>query len=248
MSNFLFYFPDLSAREITLHEEESKHLIKVLRKTQGDLVQLVDGKGNLATASISKDHPKHCELLITSIQHKENPRPYQFSLAIAPTKNSDRIEWMLEKCVEIGLDELFLLETQNSERSKFNMDRLEKIAISAMKQSKQFYLPRIHAIQKFDSFLKQQAHWNCARFIAWVEAEKTSSLIKRLQANTKECTDILVLIGPEGDFAKQEVDQALKMGFDSVSLGQSILRTETAAIQSASWISGFFETKIIPKN
>ncbi|MCA0428833.1 MAG: 16S rRNA (uracil(1498)-N(3))-methyltransferase [Bacteroidetes bacterium] len=242
MSEFLFFHPNLEYKLFTLPEEESKHLIKVLRKTKGEQIRIMDGQGNLASAIIRNDHPKKCELELISIEAQVSARNYRLRLAIAPTKNNDRMEWMLEKCIEIGLDELYFIETKNSERSRLNLERLEKIAIAALKQSKQFQLPILGEIQKLDSFFKLQQTWNCERFIAWVETEKNEGLLKHLQSNLNSPADILVLIGPEGDFTPDEVKLAIQNHFKPVSLGRTILRTETAAVQSASWVSAFYNS------
>lgn len=240
MSESLFFHPNLENKLITLPEEESKHLIKVLRKVKGEQIRLIDGKGNLALAVILSDHPKKCELELLSKEPQISQRNYRFRLAIAPTKNNERIEWMLEKCIEIGLDELYFIETKNSERSRLNLERLEKIAISSLKQSKQYQLPYLRPIQKLDSFFQSQITWKCKRFIAWVETEKNEGLLRHLKSNLNSPADILVLIGPEGDFTADEVKLAIENDFKPVSLGNTILRTETAAVQSASWVSAFF--------
>jgi 16S rRNA (uracil1498-N3)-methyltransferase len=133
-----FYLPNLDQDDFEFSEEESKHCIRVLRKKKGDQIQLIDGKGTEALAEIVSDNPKKCSgQIVQRILHKPN-RNYHLHLAIAPTKNFDRMEWMLEKCIEIGVDEISFIITANSERDKINLERCEKIAIAAIKQSKQF--------------------------------------------------------------------------------------------------------------
>lgn len=224
----LFYYPLLAGQdEFIFNEEESKHCIKVLRKKNGDILQLIDGLGTEATAVITSDHPKKCSGLIQQrIQHKPN-RNYRIHLAIAPTKNIDRIEWMLEKAIEIGLDEISFLHCQNSERDKVNLERFHKIAISAMKQSKQFYLPIINPMVGFEEFVKNQALVQ-TKFIAWCPTESTESLMsqipKPMPANS------IFLVGPEGDFTAKEIEIAEANGYKTCSLGNNILRSETAGL------------------
>ncbi len=228
MSKSLFFHADLSSDTIVLLEEESKHLIRVLRKQKGDIIQLMDGKGNLALARIEEDHPKKCLLLITEISQKEKNRNYHFELVIAPTKNMERIEWMLEKCCEIGLDAIHFINCENSERSKLNLERLEKICISAIKQSKQFYLPEINPLIDFKSFIEKSKITDSTKLIAWCETNQTETIQSKL---TKiENQNLIFMVGPEGDFSNNEIKIAKDNGFKEVSLGNNILRTETAGL------------------
>lgn len=236
MSQSLFFHSDLSQSSIVLPEEESKHLIRVMRKQKGDLIQLMDGKGKMAIARIEEDHPKKTQLLLVEIQQKERSRNYRFELAIAPTKNMDRIEWMLEKCCEIGLDAIHFVHCENSERSKINQERLEKICISAIKQSKQFYLPEIHTLTDFNLFVTDKIPADFNKYIAWCESEQTQFLFDDLVKH--QAKKILILIGPEGDFSKEEVHVAQANGFKDVSLGNNILRTETAGLFACSLVAG----------
>lgn len=225
----LFYLPNLALDEFEFSEEESKHCIRVLRKKKGDEITLIDGNGTEAVARILSDNPKKCSGQIIKRTHHKPNRNYQLHLAIAPTKNFDRIEWMLEKCIEIGIDEISFIETSNSERNKINLERCEKIAISAIKQSKQFYLPNIHPIQSFQSFLVQtEAIPN--KWIAWCESDKTDYLLK--QITLIENSQNLVCIGPEGDFTTAEIELAKAHHFLPCSLGPNILRSETAAVMA----------------
>ncbi|MFY8022346.1 MAG: 16S rRNA (uracil(1498)-N(3))-methyltransferase [Bacteroidia bacterium] len=237
MSQSLFFHSDLSNSSIVLPEEESKHLVRVLRKQKGDLIQLIDGKGHMAIARIEEDHPKKTQLLLIEIQEKVRSRNYHIELAIAPTKNMDRIEWMLEKCCEIGLDAIHFIHCDNSERSKINQERLEKICISAIKQSKQFHLPEIHALIDFKSFISKYKSGDMSKYIAWCESEQSSFLAQDLAKNSPE--RILFLIGPEGDFSPAEIQLAKTNGFKDVSLGKNILRTETAGLFVCSLAAGF---------
>jgi 16S rRNA (uracil1498-N3)-methyltransferase len=224
----LFYYPLLAEQdEFVFNEEESKHCIKVLRKKNGDTLQLIDGLGMEARAVITSDHPKKCSGLIQQrILHKPN-RNYHIHLAIAPTKNIDRIEWMLEKAIEIGLDEISFLHCQNSERDKVNLDRCQKIAISAMKQSKQFYLPQINPIISFENLVKNNASVQ-TKLIAWCPTENTQSLMKQIP--TPVPANSIFLVGPEGDFTTKEIEIAETHGYKACSLGNTILRSETAGL------------------
>lgn len=217
-----FFVPNLTieTKNIQLSEDESKHAIRVLRLKNGDFVHLLDGKGSSYLAQISEDHPKRCLLRIEDV-FTEPKAASEIHIAIAPTKNMDRIEWFLEKAIELGLTELSLILCKNSERKSINIERLEKIAVSAMKQSQRLYLPQIHEIQRFDDFIlkhKQGALAHC------YEGEKKSldTCIQRL--------NYPILIGPEGDFSIEEVEIAKKSGYDFITLGKNRLRTETAGL------------------
>lgn len=224
----VFYQPDLSVDQLYLTEEESKHCVRVLRMKKGDEAHLADGKGMQAIATIADDHPKKCLLHIQSkTQHLQN-RNYYLHIMVAPTKNMERIEWFIEKATEVGIDEVSFIETENSERAKVNMERCEKIAISAMKQSKQWFLPKLNLLQKFTAVV--QNHQSDNAYIAWCETPDTALLSHKIMTATSAFQRITVLIGPEGDFTETEVNLAIQAGFQLVSLGNSILRTETAAL------------------
>lgn len=227
----IFFQPDIYSNkqqeEIQLSEEESKHCIRVLRMKNGDTVHLADGKGTEAIARIVDDNPKKCKLMVVNrIQHASS-FDYTLNLIVAPTKNFDRMEWLIEKATEAGVSSIAFMETENSERSKVNMDRCEKIAISAMKQSKQWHLPVIRELKSFAECV-QQSSAQSQKWIAWCEHPQTESLSKALKASKD--THFTIMIGPEGDFTAAEISLALNHGFGAVSLGNTILRTETAAL------------------
>jgi len=209
-----------------LSEDESRHCIKVLRKNTGDNVQVIDGNGNLYIGTleiINKNKP--AKVWIISKTHFEASQFQSgFHLAIAPTKNADRMEWLMEKTVELGIASLTLLQCEHSERSNLRMDRLEKIAISALKQSKQYWLPQINNSIAFKKYIEQFPA-NASGYIAHcadgIKEEFNSKTIK---------PDCYVLIGPEGDFSETEIKLALNKGIKAISLGVSRLRTETAAL------------------
>lgn len=218
----LFFQPEIATKSF-LNEEDSRHCIKVLRKNAKDKIHVVDGKGGLYECEITKPHEKKCEFSIIAEQKNFQKSNIYLHIAIAPTKNADRIEWFIEKCVEIGIDEISLIQTKHSERKNQKVERLEKIAISGMKQSLKAYLPKINELIDFDSFLKNN-HQN-QKFIAHL-TEDAKPLTQSLEPNSSYC----LLIGPEGDFSKEEVNKAQKADFQVVTLGNSRLRTETAGV------------------
>jgi 16S rRNA (uracil1498-N3)-methyltransferase len=221
----IFYLPDLSTDTVALDEDESKHAARVLRLHKGDKVELVDGKGTRAVAEISDDHPKHCFLHILEKKQENTGRNFSLHIAIAPPKNSDRLEWFIEKSTEIGIDRVTLLDCEHSERAKVNKDRLEKLAVSAMKQSQQSWLPKIKDISAFEDFLSAIPA-GAQKFIAHCgPGEK-----KPLKEIARAGGEIIILIGPEGDFSPAEIQTAIGSGFIPVSLGPTRLRTETAGL------------------
>jgi 16S rRNA (uracil1498-N3)-methyltransferase len=225
----IFYTPDLSpgAASYTLSEEESKHCIRVLRLQAGDTVTLVDGRGGLYTARITDPHPKKTVLSITEIQQEYGKRNHYLHIAVAPTKSIERIEWFLEKATEIGIDEVSFIQCQRSERKDAKVERLDKIITSAVKQSLKAYHPVLNPLLPFNKFITQD--FNGQKFIAHClpGADKVS-LASQLQLGGK----CLVLIGPEGDFSEKEIADALHHGFKPITLGNSRLRTETAALEA----------------
>lgn len=221
----IFYLPDLTTETVALDEEESKHAVRVLRLKKGDRVELVDGNGTRATAEVSDDHPKHCFLHIVEKKKETTGRNFSLHLAIAPTKNTDRLEWFIEKATEIGIDRITLLDCEHSERTKINKERLERLAVSAMKQSQQSWLPKIKDISAFEDFLQALPPAQ-QKFIAHCEPGEKLHLKKSLQPGG----DVLIFIGPEGDFSKTEIEMAVKAGCIPVTLGETRLRTETAAL------------------
>jgi len=220
----LFYVPNISGAEVILDETESKHAVRVLRLSKGEVVQLIDGKGNLYEAEISDANPKKCRLTIVKTTIEFGKKDFHLHIAIAPTKNIDRFEWFLEKATEIGIDEITPLLTSHSERKSINPERLEKILVSAMKQSLKAYLPKLNNLTTFNDLVVNNNTKN--KFIAYCDdVQKT-----HLKEFTKKGNDTLILIGPEGDFNPKEVQLAIANGFEVVSLGMARLRTETAGI------------------
>jgi len=198
---------------------------------KGDEVQLVDGKGKSAIAQITDDHPKRCLLNIIHSTSHAPLRSYYLHIAVAPTKNSERIEWFIEKAVEAGIDEITFIECENGERAKVNMERCEKIAISAMKQSKQFRLPKINALVKLDHFLSDiSPNKDEQKWIAWCEEDVKNTFHRSVKIVASSPHHFTVVIGPEGDFTKEEIRLATTQGYQPVSFGENRLRTETAAL------------------
>ncbi len=220
----LFYQPDLLNGTQYLNEEESRHCIKVLRKKTGEHISLTDGQGSFYEAVILDANPKKCLFRVESVT-KETPRHFTIHLAVSPTKNADRMEWMLEKCVELGLDEFTPLHCHNTERKVLKTDRLEKIAISAMKQSRRARIPAIHPLTDLANFISQSVRPD-EKFIAYVDPANPIHLLHA----AKPKGTYLMLIGPEGDFTPHELELALEQGYKKVSLGHSRLRTETAGL------------------
>ena len=220
----LFYIPDISGKEVILNEIESKHAIRVLRLPQGAVIKLVDGKGGFYEAKIIDDNPKKCKLEIVDSQLEYEKKDFKVHIAIAPTKNIDRFEWFLEKCTEFGIDEITPILSEHSERKVIKPERLQKILVSAMKQSVKAYLPTLNPITTFKALIGQNSSYK--KFIAHCnDGEKN-----HLQNDIEEGDNVLILIGPEGDFSPEEVEWAKEYGFKETSLGTARLRTETAGV------------------
>jgi 16S rRNA (uracil1498-N3)-methyltransferase len=223
----LFYSPDLE-NSLTLPFEESQHCIKVLRKTEGEIIRVTDGKGSFYECRIIDAHPKACRLEIIG-KEEEAGRPYKLHIAIAPAKSGVRMDWFIEKAVEIGIDEISFIDCDHSERGRINLERFNKIAVSAMKQSLKASLPLFHDLQPFTKFIKSNKEISTC-LIGYCGDIKKKSL-----NSFKNETDIIFCIGPEGDFSANEIDLAIASGFQAVEIGSSRLRTETAAITVCSY-------------
>ncbi len=224
----LFFTQEIQNNIAKFEEEEARHLI-VLRKKIGDTIHFTDGKGVFYDGKIIEINKKNILLTIDN-QRIEVEKNQKLHIAIAPTKNIDRIEWFLEKSTEMGISELTFLLCQNSERDKIRLDRLEKIVESAMKQSLQATLPKINDLIKFDAFIKQNFSFDEKNkgYIAYCNDEQLPFYPIGKGVNQ------LVLIGPEGDFSQKEVESAKKANFQGISLGTNRLRTETAGLLVAS--------------
>lgn len=226
----VFYTPDIQTKA-ELPEEEAQHCTRVLRLTAGDEITLTDGKGNFYRAAISAATNKRCLVTIKETIFQQPLWQGHLHIALAPTKNMDRNEWFAEKATEIGLDELTFLNCRFSERKVIKTERIEKILVSAIKQSLKARLPKLNEMIDFNAFISRD--FEGQKFIAHCyEGEKP--LLKKAFEKGK---DALVLIGPEGDFSEEEVKKAIEKGFTPISLGQSRLRTETAALVACHTLS-----------
>lgn len=224
-----FYVPD-AACVTELPDEEAVHAVRVLRMTAGDEMMLMDGEGTFYRAQVTLTSQKHCLYEIVESLPQERQWQGRVHLAIAPTKLMDRIEWMTEKAVEVGIDELSFLDCQFSERRSLKLPRIEKIVVSAVKQSRKAYMPQLNDLENFKTFVKR--HSTGRRYIAHCYDEVARvNLFDELRKGSAD-GDALVLIGPEGDFSIDEVRMAVEAGFVSVDLGKSRLRTETAGLSA----------------
>lgn len=220
----VFYLPEAQIGNISFPEEESKHIVKVLRMREGDTFCVTNGKGSLFDAELIDAHPKRAIANLSNQREGYDNRDFKLSIAVAPTKLNERTEWFLEKATEIGIDEVKLFASYHSERRIANVERFKKIVIAAMKQSVKSKMPMIEEMQPFDKIVKQD--FDGQKFIAWIDDDVTEQLCDLYQKGN----NAIVLIGPEGDFSKEEVELAKEYGFVPISLGNARLRTETAAV------------------
>ncbi|MEO5569570.1 MAG: 16S rRNA (uracil(1498)-N(3))-methyltransferase [Bacteroidia bacterium] len=227
----LYFCAGINSEFFFLNEEESRHCISVLRHKKGDIIHIVDGAGGFYKAEIINDDKKNCEVKVIEKQTEYGRRNYQLHIAIAPTKNIERFEWFLEKATEIGIDEITPVICEHSERKEVKPERLNKVLVAAMKQSLKAYLPKLNPAIKFQDFISQKN--SLQKFLCSCDVEKNNSL---KQFYTKD-SDVLFLVGPEGDFSKQEITFAEANGYKTISLGESRLRTETTGAHVCSLIS-----------
>ncbi|RDY57758.1 16S rRNA (uracil(1498)-N(3))-methyltransferase [Flagellimonas nanhaiensis] len=221
----LFYNPSLdnSYKQFFFPPEESKHITRVLRKKEGDVVHITNGRGYLYEAEILIADQKKCKAQIVN-EHKTVPKRYRLHLVVAPTKMNDRYEWFLEKATEIGVDEITPILCDHSERKTVKLERMERIVQAAMKQSLRTFMPKINPMISYQQFLEQENKG--LKFIAHCAKGEKMELKRRVAADK----DVTILIGPEGDFSKSEIDLASKNRYVPIALGKHRLRTETAAI------------------
>ncbi len=222
--NQLFYTQRIENGFAYLDEEESRHLLSALRRKVGDALNLTDGKGFFYETEISDTGKRHAVARILSKTAVPAERPFKLHLAIAPTKQMERFEWFLEKATEIGIDEITPLLCKRSERDTIRHDRLEKILVSAMKQSLRARLPMLNELTRFQAFVKSASAPQ--KLIAWC----ADTPLPHLSSQITGTNDILIAIGPEGDFSPEEIHSALENGFNGISLGTARLRTETAGL------------------
>ena len=220
----VYYQPDILSGSNALSAEESKHCIKVLRHEKGDIIHVADGLGTLFEVRIEDPNPKNCVFQVVSHQRKPE-KNYSIAVAIAPTKSIDRIEWFVEKVVELGIDEINFYFGRHSERKKLNMERIQKKAIVAMKQSEQYILPKINLFNSFNDCVSATSK-DDIKYIAHVDPANDYHLMDTAEPDKK----YIVFIGPEGDFSEEELIYSFEAGFTKVSLGKNRLRTETAGL------------------
>lgn len=219
-----FFAPDIATTNI-LPESDSQHCVRVLRMKEGDTLEIIDGKGYRYTCRLTLAHSKRASVEIIERTHIPLSWTNNITIAIAPTKHLDRMEWMVEKLTEIGVNRIVPLLCRYSERKEIKVERLEKIAISAMKQSLKTTMPEITEMTPFKSFI--ETNNTSQKFIAYCDEFIPRALLSREYKANK---DVTILIGPEGDFSQEEITSALSAGYSPVSLGDNRLRTETAAI------------------
>ena len=221
----IFYAPDIdiNSEYHTLSDVESQHAVKVLRMNIGDKLTVVDGKGNSFDAEIYNRHPKHCEIKILGHETGIGKHDYRLHIAIAPTKMNERMEWFLEKCTEIGIDEITPILSRHSERKEIKIERMDKIIISAMKQSLKSFKPRLNDMTTIAEVISKANEEQ--KFICHCQKGEKTPL-----RDCRKGGSVIILIGPEGDFSEEEIKLAEDNGFKACSLGNSRLRTETAGI------------------
>ena len=229
----IFYAPDISNNNYTFSETESKHIIRVLRLKSGELINIIDGKGNFYTAKIISENPKKCQVVVETVEKNYNKRDFNLSIAIAPTKNNDRFEWFCEKATEIGIDKIIPIISFQSERRNIKSDRFKKKIISAVKQSLKAYIPEFTDLIKFKDLIEKD--FDGKKYIA--HCNTAVKEIQHLKELYKKGENVLILIGPEGDFTTEEVKQAIENGFEEITISKSRLRTETAGIVTAEIIN-----------
>jgi len=224
----IFYQPDIQNTK-TLSEEEARHCIKVLRKKVGDQINVIDGEGTFYVCQITEVTKRECKFEIFS-QEQEKGFPFHLHIAIAPTKNMDRLEWFVEKCTEIGISEITFLLCDRSERKHIKLERLHKIAIGASKQSIKARIPKLNDLTKYSDFINKDI--DGTKQIAHLVDDKRACISKDVESNK-----YTILIGPEGDFSPKEVEQALDKKYNAISLGPNRLRTETAGISACQQVN-----------
>lgn len=223
---YLFYAPDLNLQDCFLNEEESRHCIKVLRLQKDDDIEVIDGKGNFYHAKITVADPKKTRFAILKTQQEFGKRNHYLHIGIAPTKNIERLEWFVEKATEIGIDEITPILCQRSERKTINHERLNKVITSAVKQSLKAYHPKLNPLTTFSTLVNEPTE--AQKWMAHCMDTEKVPIKEALLPQQK----YLILIGPEGDFSPKEAEMALQNQFQAITLGNSRLRTETAALEA----------------
>lgn len=232
------FFGQINGNQAILNEDESHHFSKVLRGNDGDIIYVTDGKGNLAKCEVNHITKKVVEANVIELNEEFEKKNYYIHIAIAPTKTMERLEFFLEKATEIGIDEITFINSFHSERKNIKLERIEKIVQSATKQSLKAYLPKLNGLTKFSDFIKQ-GFSDFSKCIAHCESDIERKPYREFLA--EKPTKILIMIGPEGDFSRDEIEAAYAQNFTGISLGQQRFRTETAALQAVfatDWMLG----------
>lgn len=229
----LFYAPEISLPRHTLTEEESRHCIRVLRMTIGDELHLTDGRGTMHRCKVVDDNAKRCVVEVVETTPEYEPLGYRLVMAVAPTKIIDRFEWFLEKATEIGVTEIYPIECEHSERRQIKDEREEKVITAAVKQSLKAYHPKLHPMTSVRDVIAMDFEGD--KFIA--HCDSSFGQKEYLGKLVKKSRDTLILIGPEGDFSKEEINFAAQNGFTAITLGRERLRTETAAVVATTVVS-----------
>lgn len=228
----LFYIPEIETNNITLPSEEARHAIQVLRKQPGDQLDIVDGKGGWYKGTIIAASKKHCQLNVELVKQEEERAAYRLIMLVSPTKSNERFEWFLEKATEMGVDEIIPIKCTRTERPRIRHDRYEKVLVSAMKQSLQAWLPKLHEFTTFKEALQLISEVP-QKYIGWCDELVDQPLIKLYSSQE----DVCVFIGPEGDFTASEIESAQENNVVPISLGANRLRTETAALTATQLIA-----------
>jgi 16S rRNA (uracil1498-N3)-methyltransferase len=223
----VFYAPDISGEQYTLDKNESKHIIRVLRMKKGTPVNMIDGKGNLFEGIISDPDPAGCSIKIESVIREFEKRSYRLHIAISPLKNPERLEWFIEKAVEIGINEITPIICKNTEKPRIKYERTRNIIISAMKQSLKAYEPVLNPVRDFGEFIA--GSYKGKLMIAHCFSDMKRSSIADVY---KKGEDAVIMVGPEGDFSREEVEKAMSNNFTHIHLGSGRLRTETAGVSA----------------
>ncbi|MFI3328556.1 MAG: 16S rRNA (uracil(1498)-N(3))-methyltransferase [Rikenellaceae bacterium] len=234
----LFYAPNFTSPLYTLPEDESKHCVRVLRLEVGATLHITDGRGTMFRCVVEDAHPKRCTVRVVEQTDNYDKLPYNLTIAVAPTKNTDRYEWFLEKATEVGVATITPIISAHSERKTLKHERELRVITSAMKQSLKAYHPTLDPLTTFADFIKKFSGDSAQKFIAHCNEPQAKNGVKaNLSTLVKKGGEIVVMIGPEGDFSPEEVKAALAAGFTEVALGTQRLRTETAALMAVSMVA-----------
>lgn len=224
----LFYLSTAQEGVCELSPEEARHATQVLRKTPGQILDVVDGKGGWYQGTILTVGKKTCTIDCSLIRQEKERQPYKVWLLVSPTKSNDRFEWFLEKATEIGVDEIIPIQCKRTERPRIRLDRYEKVLVSAMKQSLQAWLPKLHPLRPLAQVLGDVPD-HFQRFIGWCDNQIKDPFVGNFQLGQ----DVVIAIGPEGDFTPEEIEMTRQAHFQPITFGTNRLRTETAAIYAA---------------